>query len=1777
ESDIEGAPIAFQIESLTSGTLTKDGVAVSAGGILSSGQSWVWTPSPDANGELEAFTILAWDGLTTSATAVPVRVSVAAVNDVPAFTVGANQTVSEDAGAQSVAGWATGISAGPANEADQTLSFLVSTDNDELFAARPAIDPSSGQLTYTSASNAFGMATVSVSLQDSGGTVNGGLDTVVRTFTITVDPVNDAPSFSKGADLAIDEDAGAQTVPGWATGVSTGPANEADQSLSFVLSTDNDGLFAALPQIDPASGELTYTPAADAFGTATVTVRLQDTGGTDGGGADISVDQTFTITINPVNDVPAFTKGADLVIDEDAQSQSLVGWATAISAGRPNEAGQTLTFVATTDNDALFATLPALDAAGTLTYTPANNAFGTATVTVHLEDDGGTDRAGVNASAPQTFTITVNPVNDVPAFTKGADLTVNEDAGAQSVAGWATAISTGPANEATQVPAFVVSTDNAALFAVLPQIDATGALIYTPAADAFGSAQVTVFLKDDGGTERNGVDTSAAQTFTISVSAVNDAPSFAKGPDQMVDEDTGPQVVAAWATAMSRGPANEADQSLAFVVTTTNDALFAVLPQIDSATGKLTYTPAPDGFGSATVTVQLKDNGGIANGGQDASLPQTFTITVLPVNDVPSFVSGPDQAVNEEAVTQILNGWATAVASGPANEASQAIAFIVTTNNDALFSELPTVDPATGTLRYKPARDAFGSALVTMRLRDDGGTDRGGDDLSDARTFTITVNAVNDVPAFTRGADQTVAEDAEPPVVAGWAKAISSGPANEAGQVLTFLVSTNNDALFASLPAIDPSTGTLRYAPAKDSSGAATVTVRLRDDSGINNGGVDTSAPQTFTITVLPVNDAPSFSKGPDQAILEDSGPQVVAGWAADFSPGPADESAQRLTVQVTTDNDGLFAVLPSVDPTSGILRYTPAANAFGSAEVTLRLTDDGGTQLGGTNTSAQTFTINIVPVNDAPRFTPGFSQQVDDRAGLQTIVGWATGVAPGPANETGQSLEFLVSTDKPALFAVAPTISPDGTLRYAPAPGSLGAATVSVQLQDDGGTEHGGTHASAIQTFTVVFTTVRSSPVADPGGPYDTLVGTTLFLDGSRSYHPDAAYGASIVGYQWDLGDDGQWDATGMSATVPWQNLASLPRETAIPVRLQVTDGDGRTHSKKTELVIGTDFPSAPLALGTVDFFLLESQDLSAADQWYELSTARAGLLTVEAQRQDVAIALFDSSFAPLANSALVGGRQRLDYQALAGQTFHVWVGGPDGSVDLRMGNLVRQTGTSVVIFGTPQDDQFAFDASAGRQVTINGLVYGYAAGQAGSFSFDGLGGADHVQSVGGGGAENAQFWPTSGTVSGPGYSLSLANIESTQFDGRGGEDTAWVWGSKGANTYTANPGSAEMTGDDVSILVTADRIYGRGGGGSDTATLWDSAGNDLFEFFPIWARVTGEGYFHNVQGFTTMIGKAELGVNGTDEVIFRGSPQGDLVRSTTVTTRMLTLGAWRNAEGFDTITAYSRGSKGSPDKLVVMDTPGADTLKLKPLETTLTTPDYKVTAYGFGTVEATRVNVNDSLDKVTLEGSAGNDLLEGNPFQAKITGDGPVYSNTVIGFPEVLAYSTGEGLDRAYFSDFTGPADATVRDDVFTAGSVVGELTGLGYRLWARLFDEVHAETRLGHDVANLTGTVNIDELNGTATEISLSGTNEKGTYANHAKGFDEVNAFAADGQDKAFLTDAVVDLTTYGPPVAISLEDLDQILWLNQFEKIEIQETASGTQSEIDGVDAVFAYWQ
>ena len=447
-----------------------------------------------------------------------------------------------------------------------------------------------------------------------------------------------------------------------------------------------------------------------------------------------SANASMTVTDFEPNNPPSFIKGPDQIDDEDDGEQTVLNWATNISPGPPEESSQIVHFeVIGNTNTSLFEVSPVVSPTGTLTYKLAANAFGAATITLTLVDDGGTDAGGQNTSAQETFTISVNSANDPPSFTKGSDEVGNEDAGPQTVENWATALSAGPANESGQVLDFLVSNNNGSLFAVAPAIDADGTLTYTPADDAHGLATVTVRIHDNGG----GTDTSAAETFAISVDAVNDPPSFTKGPDEIVDEDAGQQTVENWATALDAGPANETGQLLDFLVSNNNSALFSQAPTIDDM-GKLSYTAANDANGSATVTVQIHDNGG----GTDTSAAQTFTINVNAMNDVPSFTGGSNILLNEDPGPQSISGWATAISKGPANESSQTISFEITSNsNPALFASGPTVT-ADGTLLFATTPNAFGTATIELEVSDDGG----GSNIGNTHSFTIEILPENDAP-----------------------------------------------------------------------------------------------------------------------------------------------------------------------------------------------------------------------------------------------------------------------------------------------------------------------------------------------------------------------------------------------------------------------------------------------------------------------------------------------------------------------------------------------------------------------------------------------------------------------------------------------------------------------------------------------------------------------------------------------------------------------------------------------------------------------------------------------------------------------------------------------------------------------------------------------------------------------------------------------------------------------------------------------------------------------
>ncbi|MEO6689770.1 MAG: Ig-like domain repeat protein [Dokdonella sp.] len=152
-------------------------------------------------------------------------------------------------------------------------------------------------------------------------------------------------------------------------------------------------------------------------------------------------------------------------------------------------------------------------------------------------------------------------------------------------------------------------------------LNANGSFAYTPPADANGVATFEYTISD-------GLE-SVTATATITVGAVNDPPSFALATIAGWPAGTsGAQVQSGFASVTSMGAANESSQGVqAWHVRTISDSNGVANSMSIALDGTLAYTLSGHA-GSATFGLILQDDGGTANGGNDSSPEQTFTITV---------------------------------------------------------------------------------------------------------------------------------------------------------------------------------------------------------------------------------------------------------------------------------------------------------------------------------------------------------------------------------------------------------------------------------------------------------------------------------------------------------------------------------------------------------------------------------------------------------------------------------------------------------------------------------------------------------------------------------------------------------------------------------------------------------------------------------------------------------------------------------------------------------------------------------------------------------------------------------------------------------------------------------------------------------------------------------------------------------------------------------------------------------------------------------------------
>jgi len=812
--------------------------------------SFGYVPAPDFYG-VDSFSYRVNDGVSDSNLAT-VTLAVAPVNDVPAFTAGPDVARGEDAGPQAIAGWASGISAGPANEASQALEFLLATSDPGLFSELPAISPE-GTLTFTSAPDAHGSATVEVKLRDDGGTANGGQDTSApQVFTITILPVNDAPTFTMGPDLVVDEDAGPQVFDNWATDISVGPADEAGQTYVFEVTNDLAALFDEQPTID-TQGTLRFTPKADAFGTANVSIVLRDDGGTANGGSDASPVQQLKITVAPINDRPAAIGAAFDVAEDQVLSDMLEGF---------DVDGDPLTF-------SVFGPGPVhgvLDLApdGAFTYTPSHDYFGPDTFGFRVSD-------GITSSLPGVVTVNVTPVNDAPVANPDSYDLVEDEPLDLSVFGPAFGVLANDL-DVDGDPLSAVKVDDPAHGALVLNED--GTFLYTPDTNFFGDDSFTYQAQDPSG------ERSLVTTVSLFVENQNDAP-VASDVTPATDEDTPLEAIL---------PASDPDgDALTFEILT--GPTHGTLDLLDD--GAFRYTPAQDYFGADAFTFRASD-------GQLPSNTGTVTIEVAPVNDAP--VLGPlENQEGDEGVALTFTATATDV--------------------DALAGELvfslvgapegATINGQTGLFSWTPSEaQGPGEYGVTVRV-----TDGGVPQKSDEVMITLKVNEVNLAPVLDPIENQTVDEGTE----VSFTAAASDADLPENG--LTF--SLEGAPAGAS---IDPDSGLFSWTPTEAQGPQSySFDVVVTDDAADAKRDA-----QTVTVTVKEVNLPPVLDPIGDQAVSE--------GELLSFAVGASDPD---LPANVLTFSAGGLPAGASFDPATRIFSWMPdETQGPGAYAVTFRVSD---------------------------------------------------------------------------------------------------------------------------------------------------------------------------------------------------------------------------------------------------------------------------------------------------------------------------------------------------------------------------------------------------------------------------------------------------------------------------------------------------------------------------------------------------------------------------------------------------------------------------------------------------------------------------------------------------------------------------------------------------------------------------------------------------------------------------------------------------------------------
>ncbi len=314
----------------------------------------------------------------------------------------------------------------------------------------------------------------------------------------------------------------------------------------------------------------------------------------------------------------------------------------------------------------------------TLTGTPTNSDVGTTTMTFTASDRQG-------GSATQSFALKVINTNDPPVLASITNVTTNEDTAK-------TVTLSGTDVDGDALTYSAVSDTSAVTVSV-----SSATLTLAPAADWYGTSTITAYVSD--GTVKD------STSFTLTVTAVNDAPVITAVTNDSTNEETEKAIVL---------DASDVDGD-ALTYTATSDTS-GVAVTISSDTLKL--TPALNYTGTSVITVIVSDN----------ALTDTtkFEFKVINVNDAPVLATVDDDSTQEDSDGKGLKLSASDVEG-------DALTYSAVSDTTGL-----TVSVLNDSISLKPVPDYFGTSIVKAFVSDG--------QLSDSTTFTFKVLNIQDAP-----------------------------------------------------------------------------------------------------------------------------------------------------------------------------------------------------------------------------------------------------------------------------------------------------------------------------------------------------------------------------------------------------------------------------------------------------------------------------------------------------------------------------------------------------------------------------------------------------------------------------------------------------------------------------------------------------------------------------------------------------------------------------------------------------------------------------------------------------------------------------------------------------------------------------------------------------------------------------------------------------------------------------------------------------------------------